>query len=331
MSRDRQWIEMLQIVTGLFDYGEEIYTMLLRSLPEQTEMIVCPAHMGDTLLIASLAKEYKRQNELKGLIYVATTLSEEILMLFPEINSVLMLDKDEMKSLRFYMLAKKLWHQNGIRYAHGREWIYFDYPSIFTRGDMIEPRLSFKESRLHIMGLEKGSQFSMLRVPPFDRDHELKERYDKSVLIMPVSYSTDLISNAFWEKLASRIKEHGYDVYTNYNGAQGEEVIAGTMPFQSSYYEFAQMTGVFDLFVGIRSGLCDLISLTGNGKLVILYDEKTVPGSTIHIDEESIKESNIYDLGRREGITCYRYLSQDEEKVIRSICSHLPQKEFKRS
>lgn len=326
MSKDTQWNNMLNIISGLFDYGEEIYGMLRKSLPDHAEMLVCPAHMGDTLLIAALAKEYKRQNDLQGLIFVASTLQEDVLSLFPGIDSVLMLDKDEMKSLRFFMLAKKLWHQNGIRYAHGQERIYFDYPTVFTRGDMTELKLSFKESRLGIMELDKDSEFSLLHVPSSENKPELIEKYGKSVLLMPVSYSTNLIPESFWEKLAYAIRKRGFEVYTNYNGAEGEKIIAGTEGYQSSFYEFAQMTEVFGLFVGLRSGLCDLISLTGNGKLVVLYDEKTVPGDAITIDEELIRESNIYDLGRREGIDCYRYLSADEEQVIDEICKQLPEK-----
>lgn len=326
MSKDNQWNEILNIVTDLFDYGEEIYGMLLKSVPEQTEMVVCPAHMGDTLLIASLAKEYKCQNKLQGLIYVATTLPEEVLSLFPAIDSVLMLDKEEMKSLRFFMLAKKLWHQNRIRYAHGHERIYFDYPSIFTRVDWTEPNLSFKESRLGIMELDSASEFSFLNVPAAENKDDLIKKYGKSVLLMPVSYSTDLISEAFWERLAAALHERGYDVYTNYNGAEKESVIEGTKAYQSSFYEFAQMTEVFGLFVGLRSGLCDLISLTGNGRLVVLYDENTIPGNTIVIDEDAVKESNIYDLGRRNDIFCYRHKATEEERLIEEICNYLPVK-----
>ncbi len=326
MSKDNQWNEMLNIVTGLFDYGEQIYGMLLKSLPDQTEMIVCPAHMGDTLLIASLAMEYKQQNRLQRLIFVSTTLPEEILSLFPGIDTVLMLEKEEMKSLRFFMLAKKLWHQNRIRYAHGHEMIYFDYPSIFTRVDWTDPRLSFKESRLRIMELDKTSEFSSLNIPNPDNKNSLIEKYGMSVLLMPVSYSTDLISESFWEKLATAIRERGYDVYTNYNGAERESVISGTTAFQSTFYEFAQMTEIFALFVGLRSGLCDLISLTGNGKLIVLYDEKTIPGNTIDIDEDTVKESNIYDLGRRDGIFCYRYRAVEEDHLIGVICNYLPAK-----
>lgn len=326
MSEDKNWQGMLQFMDGLYSDGEAIYGMLLKSRPEDTEIIVCPGHMGDTLLIAALAREYKEQHGVNRLLYVSSSLPEEILNRYSAIDSVLILDGDEMKSLQFYMMVRKLWYQDGIRYAHFQEGIVLNYPKIATIAMMDYNNYSFRFNRMRMLDLKMDSEFKPLVVSAPQNRETLVENYGNAVLLMPVSYSTDMMRDEFWEKLTEEIHRKGFEVYTNYNDAPGECVIKGTKPFKSSFYEMAQMTNVFSLFVGTRSGLCDLISLTGNGTMVILYNETVLGSGDLEIREEEMKESNIYDLGRRNGIFCYRYLSQNEEKVIEAICKILPEK-----
>ena len=328
MSENRSWQETLELMNGMHADGEAVYNLLCKNRPEDTEIIICPGHMGDTLLIAALAKEYKEQHEVKRLIYVSASLPEDVLKLYSAIDAVFMLDKEEMSSLRFYFLVTQQWYKNGIHYAHFRERVIVEENRICTIPELPYSSRSFYENRMDMMRLPRNAHFSMLRVPANPDIEQLREKYGKAVLLMPISYSTHLIREEFWEKLAETIRKKGFLVYTNYNGAGEESVIKGTEPFGSSFYEMAQMAEVFRLFVGVRSGLCDLISLTGNGELVILYNE-TICGSRseLEIAEDEMLESNIYDLGRRDGIFCYRYLSGEEERVIDAICTHLSEQE----
>ncbi len=326
LKKPYEWREMMNLMDVLYSDGEEIYELLLKSRPPETEIIVCPGHMGDTLLIAALAKEYKKQHGVKRLLYVSSSLPEEILRCYPAIDATLMLEKDEMNSLQFFMMVRKLWYRDGIRYAHFRDDVVLNYPKVATKGIFDYSRYSFRSNRMEMMNLREDTPFDPLCVSSPQNSEQLIQQYGDAVLLMPVSYSTHLIPESFWEKLADAFLKKGYAVYTNYNGARGEEVIKGTKPFKSSFYEMAQMTSMFSLFVGTRSGLCDLISLTGNGTMVILYNETVLGSGGLEIREEEMKESNIYDLGRRNGIFCYRYLSQNEENVIEAICKILSEK-----
>mgnify|MGYP002627507723 CR=1 FL=1 len=83
---DTQWNRMLQVMDSMYADGGAIYEMLNKSRPEDTEIIVCPGHMGDTLLIAALAEEYKKQHHVKRLLYVSASLPEEVLRLYPAID-----------------------------------------------------------------------------------------------------------------------------------------------------------------------------------------------------------------------------------------------------
>lgn len=320
-----EWRRMISSMEDMYSDGEEIYEMLVKSRPKDTEIIVCPGHMGDTLLISSLAEEYKKQHGVGKLIYVSQSLPEEMIKCYSAVDAVLMLEKDEMKSLDFYMTVRRLWNQNGIRYAHFQNNVVLNFPKVSYVNLLDYSQFSLRENRMLMMELNKRSYFSPLKLAPLRDMEQLKNVYGNAILLMPVSYSAKSLPESFWEALAASLKKKGYDVYTNYNQAKKESVINGTKAFGSSFYEFAQMTQVFSLFIGVRSGLCDLISLTGNGELVILYNETVFENEgDIEIAEEEMKESNIYDLGRREGIHCYRYLSGEEERIIDAICEHLP-------
>ncbi len=318
------WRGMLSSLRNLYSDGEEIYEMLKKSRPDRSEIIVCPGHMGDTLLIASLAKAYKERHGNPQLIFVSASLPKEILNCYSSVGAVLMLDKAEMESLRFFIMIRKLWNQNGIRYAHFRDEVVLNYPHVSTKNVMNYQEHSLRENRMNMLDLKIDSVFEPLLVQAPANREELRKKYGHAVLFMPVSYSTELIPEGFWENLAESVRARGFDVYTNYNGEEKESVIPGTLPFQSSFYEMAQMADVFSLFVGVRSGLCDLISLTGKGRLVILYHENICGKSNnLAIAERDIKESNIYDLGRKEGIECFRYSTNGEENVINEICKLL--------
>ncbi len=318
------WRGMMSSLKNLYSDGEEIYEMLRKSRPDGSEIIVCPGHMGDTLLITSLARAYKEQHGFPRLIFVSASLPEEMLNCYRSVDAVLMLDKAEMESLRFFIMIRKLWHQNGIRYAHFQDEVVLNYPHVSTRNVINYQSYSLRENRMNMLELRIDSAFEPLFVPSAINKEELRKKYGHAVLFMPVSYSSDPIPEGFWENLAESVRAKGFDVYTNYNGAEKESVIPGTLPFQSSFYEMAQMTEIFSLFVGVRSGLCDLISLTEKGRLVILYQESICGKSDdLLVEEKDIKESNIYDLGRKEGIQCFRYSSRGEEKVIHEICKLL--------
>ena len=322
--RDLEWNEMMKTANDLFADGESIYKMLEKSCPENAEMLVCPGHMGDTLVIASLGKAYKEQHHIKALIFVIVTPPEELLCCFEGVDAVLPLDRFEMNCLDFYMQVKNLWYHGKIRLAHFREEYLFNCPRLRMRNVDFDERCSFLESRWRMLDLN-GGEASPLSVPPAENREELERQYGHAVLLMPVSYSANLLPDYFWEKLTIAIRQKGYDVYTNYNGAAEETVINGTEPLSTSFYEFAQLTGVFALFVGLRSGLCDLISLTRQGELVVLYaDPKEGSDTAIRLTDERMNESNIYDLGRREGIECFYYNSEKEEELIDQICKKLP-------
>ncbi len=114
-------------------------------------------------------------------------------------------------------------------------------------------------------------------MPSFECDSgkvlELFSKYDlkrgKTVLLSPYSTCSAQYCppKVMWEKIAQDLANAGYTVATNCFNA--EECIKNTIPLSLSYYEIVPFLDTAGGFVGIRSGLCDIISTSVCKKAVI--------------------------------------------------------------
>lgn len=114
--------------------------------------------------------------------------------------------------------------------------------------------------------------------PVFSTDHKKLQRYfqeydlqpGRTVLIAP--YSTGLAEylppDSFWIELVGVLKTLGYSVCTNCAG--DEKPIMGTTGLCVPLSEIVPFLNMAGGFIGIRSGLCDVIS-TSDCKKVILH------------------------------------------------------------
>lgn len=73
--------------------------------------------------------------------------------------------------------------------------------------------------------------------------------------------------DSFWVDLRDILIGYGYTVATNCFG--DEEPVEGTVPFQIKYQESVPILEACGLFIGIRSGLCDIVSTAKCKKIII--------------------------------------------------------------
>ena len=92
----------------------------------------------------------------------------------------------------------------------------------------------------------------------------------------------------FWELLADRLKQKGYDVCTNVGAIDGE-AIQGTIPVFVDIIDMQQFVEKAGVFISLRSGLCDIVG-NANCQKIILYHFG-------FISEEGVKElKGLYSL-----------------------------------
>jgi hypothetical protein len=92
----------------------------------------------------------------------------------------------------------------------------------------------------------------------------------KSVIISPYAKSVVGMPNAFWEKICKEYKEKGFHVYTNIVG--DELPIDGTLPLSLSIKQIIPVVEHAGTFIGIRSGLCDILHTAKCHKTVVFPD-----------------------------------------------------------
>ena len=106
---------------------------------------------------------------------------------------------------------------------------------------------------------------------------EMEERSlprGKTILLSPYSTCSKeyLPQKEIWEEIAEHLKGHGYTVATN---CFGEEVpVKGTLPMSIPYQDLVPFLNEAGGFIGVRSGLCDIISQS-TCKKIIIYPEKS--------------------------------------------------------
>lgn len=112
--------------------------------------------------------------------------------------------------------------------------------------------------------------------------------HERKVLLAPAANSiAEGPADSFWRRLAVELKLQGYEVYTNVAG--GEEPIEGTKSVSIPYRKLASFLDNKTIFIGYRSGLCDLVAPL-KCKKIIIYPNSSWPlndglgiGSTLDI------------------------------------------------
>lgn len=92
----------------------------------------------------------------------------------------------------------------------------------------------------------------------------------KSAIISPYAKSVTALPNEVWEEIVSDLKIKGYTVYTNV--VDDEKALEGTVTISPAINEMKSVVEQAGLFIGIRSGLCDVIR-TANCKKIALYPD----------------------------------------------------------
>lgn len=92
----------------------------------------------------------------------------------------------------------------------------------------------------------------------------------RSVIFSPYAKSVGNISNDYWMEKVLEYQHKGYALFTN--TAHGENALPGTSPFFVSLDEMQSAVEKAGIFIGLRSGLCDVIKYADCEKTVVYPD-----------------------------------------------------------
>ena len=92
----------------------------------------------------------------------------------------------------------------------------------------------------------------------------------KTLIIAPYAKSVVRPQDRFWEKLVVEWRNKGYYIFTSVNN--GEQPIKGTLPLSLQLNQMLSAVEHAGVFIGLRSGLCDIVHTSNCRKIVVFPD-----------------------------------------------------------
>lgn len=109
-----------------------------------------------------------------------------------------------------------------------------------------------------------------------------------AVILSPYAKSVTPLPNHIWEQIIYDYKRNGYQVFTNVAGE--EEALKGTEPMSPKLSEMKSVVEQAGTFIGIRSGLCDVIRSASCRKVALYPDYQYCDTKWKAIDIYAINE-----------------------------------------
>lgn len=250
--------------------GIRWYNKLMRGTDANTKLFIAPyTGTGDIYLAGLFFNEYLRRNNITDYVFVVVTGAckkvaemfniNNIRVVTPQISDdIINLEKALKIKLNIIVL-------NDGWGADARQWI---------RG---YKELNFeKVFRYFVFGFDDNVAFEL---PPHQDNSAavdaLFEKYsllkEKTVVLSPYSNTLFELPDDFWEEIAAHFTERGYTVCTNC-AAASERPVKGTREVFFPFGIAVDFLNAAGCFIGIRSGLCDIISSSICRK-VIIYEK----------------------------------------------------------
>ena len=95
-------------------------------------------------------------------------------------------------------------------------------------------------------------------------------RAGKAVVLSPHAKSVASLPDSLWEQIAECYREAGFQCFTNVAGE--EKPVKGTIPISPSLAEIRSVVERAGRFIGLRSGLCDVLG-TARAEKTALYSD----------------------------------------------------------
>lgn len=243
--------------------GKRIYDEIRQSYPEESILVRPYPGTGDIYLLGGYIDHImKKLGKKKHILIVPKNSEKEMAELFG-MDALVYPAKDVWKLLAFVRM------------------VGFDRLNVFSDNCNID------QGRIvGIEGYKNIDMHTLFQKMVFERNTKITHFYfyqenadalfesyglkkGRTVLISPYSSTFKSFSMEQWEQLAVLLMEKGYSVCTNTAGKE-EKAVEGTVAVNIPYREVVDFVNKAGFFIGLRSGLCDILSAS-SAALIVLY------------------------------------------------------------
>ena len=243
--------------------GKRIYEEIRRSYPEESIIVRPYTGTGDIYLLGGYIRHIMcRLGEEKYILIVPRNSEKKMAELFG-MNALVYSAEVAWKLLTFVRMAG------------------FDKLNVFSDNCNVDQRRivgieGYKNIDMHTLFQKmvfakdtKITQFSFYQENADSIFESYGLKKGKTVLLAPYSGTFKVVPMEQWEQMAVLLMKMGYSVCTNTVGTE-EKTVEGTVSVSIPYSKITDFVGKAGFFIGIRSGLCDIVSAS-SAVMIVLY------------------------------------------------------------
>jgi len=236
----------------------------IRAKRPKEHLVVCPHNaLGDVYWAMSFLPAYMAKHKIEdAAVIVNGDACKQVAEMFVDANCVLSLPNTEMEEFTQALIYCK--EPNCIIAHHDK--IYTDNSIKYLNSHFI----SFIDFYKHIIfGLDKPAEPVAPHLHlPFKNTAGILQ--GKTLIISPSAKSVVLPPSEFWQKTIQEYKNKGFMVCTS--TVEGETPLENTIPISFPLNQAISAVEYAGHFMGIRSGLCDVINSAKCNKTVVFPD-----------------------------------------------------------
>ena len=251
---ERMWLRV--------ERGKEQLARLRERYPGYLK-ILCPfAALGDVYYMMSYLPHYlKKRNALGCVIGVIGNACANVVRLFGAYNLEVFSQKDMDEIIQAALYTQDV--QTFIPHQD-RPYVVDLHKALYVK------KISFEQIYCcGVFGLPADTQ---PYVPGcFKKYKDLDSvKAGKTVILSPSAKSVTALPNGLWMQIVKDYKSKGYQCFTNVVGE--EKPLEGTSPISPAISEIRSVVEKAGIFIGIRSGLCDVLR-TAKAEKIALYPD----------------------------------------------------------
>ena len=244
--------------------GEVLLLELGRKYPGCFK-VFCPFNaLGDIYFMASYYPAFAKTRGIKSQVFFVPSKSlADVIHMFDENYQV---EVFEQKDLDALIQAALYTHDKDSFIAHQ------DRPYVVN----LHKALYIKKIPLELVyccgvyGLPKDTEPAKPKAVPAKYSGLESMPKGRAVIFSPFAKSVTAIDDKLWQDAVSYYNSEGYKCYTNVVG--DEKPLGGTEPISPSLFELGSVVERAGTFIGIRSGLCDILR-EAKAKKIALYPD----------------------------------------------------------
>lgn len=287
-----------------YRHGKEIYEKIREKYPKERLYFVTYPGIGDTCLAAMYLKDRMRYDNANAgvVVFITNTCSRVFSILDHEVNiagTYVVGNNDDAMCLLLYVKQIGYNKTNVCNITHSydlldpvclRGYKGLDFNTMLQRVAFHAPE---KRTTVPLKSINSGDLFSKMNLTP-----------GRTVLLAPEAKASKELPAEMWVELAKVLKKLGYDVCTN--AVYEEDAVEGTRPVMVPLEAVSDFISKAGVFIGLRSGLCDLISGV-SAKKIILYPTGHQWGENYVYNFFSLEKMGLSDKDTYEFIIPYDY------------------------